>query len=78
MFFGSHVAYCEARLLGFPIEYSVSVHDGCGRGPLISMVPICFVEDKHIRKSLIRQIALHYLKRDPYVKHNFFSETQKL
>lgn len=56
-------------------SHLVSVHDGGGRG---SLLPICFVEDKHIRKSLIGQITLYYLKRSPYVKHSFFSETQKL
>lgn len=76
--FCSNVVYCEDRLLGFLTEYSVSVHDGCGRGPVISMLSICFVEDKHGRKSLTGQITLYYLKRDPYAKHSFFSETQKL
>lgn len=76
--FSSHVVYCEDRLLSFPTQYSLSVHDSCDRGPLISMLPICFVENKRIRKSLIGQIILYYLKRHPYVRHSFFSETQKL
>lgn len=37
VFFSSHVVCCEARLLSFPTEYSVSVHDGCGRGPVFSV-----------------------------------------
>lgn len=55
--FSSHV-YCEDRLLGFLTEYSVSIHDGCGRGPVISVLSVCFVEDKHIRKSLTAQITV--------------------
>lgn len=42
---------------------------------LFSLLPICLVEDKHMRKSLIGEITV---KRDSYDKHSLFSETQKL
>lgn len=42
------------------------------------MIPICFVEDECIRKSLTGQVTLYYLKRDTYVNYRFFSEIQKL
>lgn len=72
MFFSSHVVCCEDRLLSFPTEclfVMVVVED------LFSLLPICLVEDKHMRKSLIGEITV---KRDSYDKHSLFSETQKL
>lgn len=74
MIFSSHVVSCADRLLILSTQclfMMVVVED------LLSLFPTCFFEDKPVRKNLIGQITLYDLKRDPYVKHSFFSETQK-
>lgn len=57
VFFSSHVVYCEDSFLAFPLStwclFMMVVAED-----LLSLLPICFVEDKHVRKSLMGQITV--------------------